>query len=47
MFKNATEEKGLNVRITIADDGAEKGKITSIVTQGGFGGGKGGKKKGG
>jgi hypothetical protein len=40
MFKNIDSEKGVNVTITIADSGADKGKITSIVT-------KGGKKKGG
>jgi hypothetical protein len=40
MFKTIDSEKGVNVTITIADSGADKGKITAIVT-------KGGKKKGG
>jgi hypothetical protein len=40
MFKSIDAEKGVGVTITIADTGADKGKITSIVT-------KGGKKKGG
>jgi len=35
-------EKGLQVRITTADDGADKGKVTQILVTG-----KGGKKKGG
>jgi hypothetical protein len=34
-------DKGVTATITIADDGADKGKITKIVTKGG------GKKKGG
>jgi hypothetical protein len=41
MFKTIDAEKGVNVTLTIADSGADKGKITSIVTKGG------GKKKGG
>jgi hypothetical protein len=41
MFKTIDAEKGVNATITIADSGADKGKITSIVTKGG------GKKKGG
>jgi hypothetical protein len=44
-FKNATEEKGVNVVITTASEGADKGRITQILQTGG--GGKGGKKKGG
>ena len=41
MFKNATDEKGkgVNARLTIADDGADKGKITQVMVTGG------GKKK--
>ena len=42
MFKTIDAEKGVNVTLTIADSGADKGKITSIVTKGGKG-----KKKGG
>ena len=39
--KNATDEKGkgVNARLTIADDGADKGKITQVMVTGG------GKKK--
>jgi hypothetical protein len=44
-FKNASDDAPVTVTLTIADDGADKGKITKIVTKGG--GGKGGKKKGG
>ena len=40
MFKTIDDQKGVAVTLTIADSGADKGKITSIVT-------KGGKKKGG
>jgi hypothetical protein len=40
MFKTIDAEKGVAVTLTIADSGADKGKITAIVT-------KGGKKKGG
>jgi hypothetical protein len=39
------DEKGVTARITIADDGPEKGKVTQILLVKGFGGG--GKKKGG
>ena len=37
MFKNATDEKGkgVNARLTIADDGADKGKITQVMVTGG------------
>ncbi len=45
-FKNASEDMPVTVRITVADDGKDKGMITQIL-QGGKGGGKGGKKKGG
>jgi hypothetical protein len=44
MFKNASDDMPVTVTLTIADDGADKGKITKMVTKGG---GKGGKKKGG
>jgi hypothetical protein len=30
-FKDASADKAVNVRITIADDGADKGKITQIL----------------
>jgi hypothetical protein len=39
------DEKGTTARITIADDGPDKGKVTQILLVKGFGGG--GKKKGG
>ena len=44
MFKNATEEKGkgVNARLTIADDGADKGKVTQVMVTGGGKGKKGG-----
>jgi len=35
------EKKGVNATLTVADDGADKGKVTAIVTKGG--GGKKGK----
>lgn len=40
MFKSIDDAKGINCRITVADDGADKGKITQIMIIGG-------KKKGG
>ena len=44
LFKNASDDMPVTATVTIADDGADKGKITKIATKGGFGGGK---KKGG
>jgi len=41
-FKDVSADKGVGARITIADDGADKGKITQIMVTG-----KGGKKAGG
>jgi hypothetical protein len=39
------DEKGVTARITVAEDGTDKGKVTQILLVKGFGGG--GKKKGG
>jgi len=48
MFKEISADKGVGATITIADDGANKGKITEIIVGGGGkAGGKGGKKGGG
>ena len=46
LFKNASDDMPVTVTLTVADDGADKGKITKIVQKGG-GGKKGGAKKGG
>jgi hypothetical protein len=46
-FKMIDADVGVNVTITVADDGADKGKITSIILGGKGGGKKGGGKKGG